>query len=110
MVNHKDCEDYVIASVEKKSGILNGIQKSWSHEGGFNLPIGNVKIDNLLFKKYHGCRQLRFYEENGIIGLRYKDNIVSWNVSELYELRKILDTFSEKFQCGKIILPIDGLN
>lgn len=97
-----DMCDSLITSVLNKIKVLNNpilseLQKNYSYEGGFELPLSNnyfaanPDITNNQHIKYHNTRQLRFVKQNGdIIGLRLKDNIPYWSEIELKELEKLI--------------------
>jgi len=76
-------------------GLDSNISENFSSEGGFELPITAIWLnklrDNSTFVNYHNARQLRFIEDNSnLVGLRFKDNIVSWSSEEINLLTDII--------------------
>jgi hypothetical protein len=76
-------------------GIDENIGENFSSEGGFELPITAIWLnklrDNSIFVNYHNARQLRFVQNNNnLVGLRFKDNIVSWSTEEINLITDIL--------------------
>ena len=104
-IDKKDIESFIELVISNciKNNILIDISKNYSCELGFELPITDesytyIKDNNNdfyyeLFLQYHNARQLRFVEDNddNKIGLRFKDNIKSFNNNELNDLVNMIN-------------------
>jgi len=88
--------DLVIKQIKSNTNL--NINSDPSYEGGFNLPF-NEKWKKYDFgphlnkiMEYHDSRQLRYYYDNNkIVGLRYKDGIKYWDQYEIDILINALD-------------------
>ena len=104
-IDQKDIESFIelVISNCKKNNVLIDISKNCSCELGFELSITDVSYTYIkdnnndfyyqLFLQYHNARQLRFVEDNNDnkIGLRFKDNIKSFNDTELNDLVNMIN-------------------
>ena len=90
-------------------GLDSNISENFSAEGGFELPITaiwlNTLKNNTTFVNYHNARQLRFITDNGnLIGLRFKDNIISWSSEEINLITDIMHGICEELGNSNIDL------
>ena len=83
-----------------KDTILDGINISFSHEGGFTLPLSILMRDairaqnqeNSNYLKYHYVRDFRYIDNNEkISGLRTKDSLRWWTNEEINEFIKLIN-------------------
>ncbi len=74
----------------------SSLKESFSWEGGFELPI-STQLELFYpdicseIRNHSKTRQLRFvHNENKVVGLSFKDNIISWTQEEVDELLKLI--------------------
>ena len=93
-----------VINMAQASLLLKGLDQEYS-QGGFQLPHNDFskKMLNLNpFAQHIIARQLVFVINNNvIIGLRHKDNIVNWQSNEITELLNICNT-----EISRMYIPI----
>ena len=93
-----------VISIAQTKTLLKGLDQEYT-QGGFQLPHNafSKKMLNLNpFAQYIVARQLVFVINNNvIIGLRHKDNIVNWQSNEITELLNICNN-----EISRMYIPI----
>ena len=88
-----------VIGIIRSQGLLQGLERNWSAEGGFELPwteewlVRDFRNKDIALK-YHNARQLRFIDDGNVItGLRFKDECNYWSNEELSTLYEKIQNF-----------------
>ena len=92
---YKDELGFNVIQAARGTMLLNQLERNWSAEGGFELPLTNEwkkKLEKNPYLMYHSARQLRYVvKDNFIVGLRCKDDIPYWTKPELMMVKLLID-------------------
>ena len=110
---YKDELGFNVIQAARGTVLLNRLERNWSSEGGFELPL-TIEWKNKLLKNpeviYHSSRQLIYnIKDNFIIGLSCKDNIPYWTKPELMMIKLLIDRANKYNISNRIIKSYDSI-